>query len=158
MTFSSNLAENPDSKLCPGHLMHHRKSHTQPDCHQVTAINLRFRRVILLAVALLGPMTTNDAAAESLRCGTQLIREGDLGIQVREKCGDPISEELIVTRSGECDRTDLEKPDQVSPEFQVSFTAVLPFGRETAQQPGKCLAVELPFGSQGLRFHGSCAG
>ncbi len=95
MTFSSNLAENPDSKLCPGHLMHHRRNHSRPDCRPVNAMNLRFRRVILLAVALLGPMTANAAAAESLRCGTQLIREGDLGIQVREKCGDPISEELI---------------------------------------------------------------
>ncbi|MDB6063124.1 MAG: hypothetical protein JWM78_3227 [Verrucomicrobiaceae bacterium] len=33
--------------------------------------------------------------ADSLRCGTKLISEGDLAIQVRDKCGDPVSEELI---------------------------------------------------------------
>lgn len=35
------------------------------------------------------------AYCDSLRCGTQLISQGDLTLQVREKCGDPISEELI---------------------------------------------------------------
>lgn len=31
----------------------------------------------------------------ALRCGTQLVTEGNLALQVREKCGDPVSEELI---------------------------------------------------------------
>jgi hypothetical protein len=31
----------------------------------------------------------------ALRCGTQLVTEGDLALQVRDKCGDPVSEELI---------------------------------------------------------------
>lgn len=35
------------------------------------------------------------AHGESWRCGTKLIAPGDLALQVREKCGDPISEELI---------------------------------------------------------------
>ena len=34
-------------------------------------------------------------ASHALRCGTNLISEGDLAIQVRDKCGDPVSEELI---------------------------------------------------------------
>jgi hypothetical protein len=33
--------------------------------------------------------------AQALRCGTKLVNEGDLTIQVRDKCGDPVSEELI---------------------------------------------------------------
>ena len=32
---------------------------------------------------------------QALRCGTQLVSEGDLALQVRDKCGDPVSEELI---------------------------------------------------------------
>lgn len=47
----------------------------------------------LLAAALLA--ITQPSHAETLRCGTKLVREGDLAIQVREKCGDPISEELL---------------------------------------------------------------
>jgi hypothetical protein len=47
----------------------------------------------LLAVALLAIIQPSHA--ETLRCGTKLVREGDLAIQVREKCGDPISEELL---------------------------------------------------------------
>jgi hypothetical protein len=33
--------------------------------------------------------------AHALRCGTNLVQTGNLAIQVREKCGDPISEEII---------------------------------------------------------------
>jgi hypothetical protein len=33
--------------------------------------------------------------AQALRCGTKLVNEGDLALQVRDKCGDPVSEELI---------------------------------------------------------------
>lgn len=36
-----------------------------------------------------------SAHADSLRCGTKLVSLGDLALQVREKCGDPVSEELI---------------------------------------------------------------
>lgn len=35
------------------------------------------------------------AHGDSWRCGTKLVMPGDLAIQVREKCGDPISEEII---------------------------------------------------------------
>lgn len=34
-------------------------------------------------------------SAQALRCGTRLVQEGDLALQVRDKCGDPISEELV---------------------------------------------------------------
>lgn len=40
-------------------------------------------------------MATSLTAADSMRCGTKLISDGELAIQVREKCGDPVSEELI---------------------------------------------------------------
>ncbi|HET8710808.1 MAG TPA: DUF2845 domain-containing protein [Spongiibacteraceae bacterium] len=43
---------------------------------------------MLLFVAL-------SAHGDSLRCGTKLVSPGDLALQVREKCGDPVSEELI---------------------------------------------------------------
>lgn len=36
-----------------------------------------------------------SAYGDSLRCGTKLVSTGDLVLQVREKCGDPISEDLI---------------------------------------------------------------
>jgi hypothetical protein len=40
------------------------------------------------------------ACADTLRCGTKLVHDDDLAIQVREKCGDPVSEELIGYRLG----------------------------------------------------------
>ncbi len=49
-------------------------------------------RLAILAASLLLAISAN---ADSWRCGTQLVTPGDLAIQVREKCGDPISEELI---------------------------------------------------------------
>jgi hypothetical protein len=49
------------------------------------------RRKLLLAASLLALALP----AQAFRCGTQLIQTGMLAIQVREKCGDPVSEELI---------------------------------------------------------------
>ena len=34
-------------------------------------------------------------AADNLRCGTQLVKRGDLAIQVKDKCGEPNSQEVI---------------------------------------------------------------
>lgn len=48
------------------------------------------RRLALLLLCTALPLT-----AQALRCGTHLIQEGDLALQVRDNCGDPISEELI---------------------------------------------------------------
>lgn len=36
-----------------------------------------------------------SAHADSWRCGTRLVTLGELALQVREKCGDPVSEEVI---------------------------------------------------------------
>jgi hypothetical protein len=47
-------------------------------------------KYVLVCVPLMLPLN-----ALALRCGTQLIQPGQLAIQVREKCGDPVSEELI---------------------------------------------------------------
>lgn len=35
------------------------------------------------------------AYGDSWRCGTKLVTPGDLALQVRDKCGDPVSEEVI---------------------------------------------------------------
>jgi hypothetical protein len=45
---------------------------------------------LLLLVAALLPLQ-----AAAMRCGTRLVQEGDIALQVRDKCGDPISEEVI---------------------------------------------------------------
>lgn len=47
-------------------------------------------KIALVVAALLLPLS-----AHAMRCGTQLIQTGMLAIQVRDKCGDPVSEELI---------------------------------------------------------------
>ena len=36
-----------------------------------------------------------SAEARALRCGTYLVDEGDLKIQVEEKCGKPITKEVV---------------------------------------------------------------
>ena len=48
-------------------------------------------------LALLFSMTSLlvSPACFALRCGTDLIEKGDLKIQVEEKCGKPISKEVI---------------------------------------------------------------
>ena len=46
----------------------------------------------IAAVALLIAL---PSAAQALRCGTKLVQPGDLALQVRDKCGDPVSEEVI---------------------------------------------------------------
>jgi hypothetical protein len=48
-----------------------------------------------LKFGLVGGLLVLPLSAQALRCGTQLIQPGQLAIQVREKCGDPVSEELI---------------------------------------------------------------
>ena len=55
----------------------------------------RMRPIRWLAAGLLTACCSSPGHADSLRCGTDLIAPGDLAIQVREKCGDPVSEELI---------------------------------------------------------------
>lgn len=50
---------------------------------------------ILRCLLVVGAARVGAAEAESLRCGTRLVNERELAVQVREKCGDPVSEELI---------------------------------------------------------------
>jgi hypothetical protein len=49
----------------------------------------------LLAATAIGLLATLPLNAHALRCGTKLVQVGDLAIQVRERCGDPVSEEII---------------------------------------------------------------
>ncbi len=48
---------------------------------------------LISSVVLL--LLVSAAAADSLRCGTQLVSRGDLDIQVREKCGEPDHQKVI---------------------------------------------------------------
>jgi hypothetical protein len=49
------------------------------------------RAKYLLAVSVLVLASPSHA----WRCGSQLVQTGMLALQVRDKCGDPVSEELI---------------------------------------------------------------
>lgn len=55
---------------------------------------------------------TLASASHALRCGTNLISEGDLTLQVRNQCGDPASEELIGYTL---------RPGRVSPHSSVAY-------------------------------------
>ncbi len=47
------------------------------------------------ALFALATIAYEPAHADSWRCGTRLVTPGELALQVRAKCGDPVSEELI---------------------------------------------------------------
>lgn len=51
------------------------------------------KKHLLLASAVAALLMPLPAMA--LRCGTKLIQPGDLAIQVRDSCGDPVIEEII---------------------------------------------------------------
>lgn len=51
-------------------------------------------RCLTLAITMLLALPAY-AASDTLRCGTRLIQKNDLAIQVREKCGKPVSQEII---------------------------------------------------------------
>lgn len=51
-------------------------------------------RVSRLLQILIGSLLLSQSCL-ALRCGTQLVTEGNLALQVRDKCGDPVSEEFI---------------------------------------------------------------
>ena len=44
---------------------------------------------------LISILLTFSPGAHALRCGTELVDEGDLKIQVEDKCGEPVSKEVI---------------------------------------------------------------
>lgn len=48
-----------------------------------------------IRIGLIGALNALPAYADTWRCGTKLVTLDDLAIQVREKCGDPVSEEVI---------------------------------------------------------------
>ncbi len=50
---------------------------------------IKFTLPLAMTCLLISP------ACFALRCGTDLIEKGDLKIQVEEKCGEPISKEVI---------------------------------------------------------------
>lgn len=62
--------------------MLYRRSHTPS-----------IRRIFIGIAGLF--MFSLQAHGDSWRCGTKLVTPGDLALQVREKCGDPVSEEVI---------------------------------------------------------------
>ena len=49
----------------------------------------------LLTAYCLVLSSSSSFATESLRCGTRLVQKDDLAIQVKEKCGEPVSQEVI---------------------------------------------------------------
>ncbi len=49
----------------------------------------------IFSILLFFTVSLISVNASALRCGTDLIVEGDLKIQVEEKCGKPISKEVI---------------------------------------------------------------
>lgn len=52
------------------------------------------RKILTLVVALLlAAAATTPAIAETLRCGSSLIKEGDTAGYVAEKCGEPLSKQ-----------------------------------------------------------------
>lgn len=100
MMFSSRLKQYFTSKLwLYSSLFQQNRRGCRAECPP-NSYSLPCKYCILLAVSLFVSIHNASAGADTLRCGTKLVRENDLAIQVREKCGDPISEELIGYRLG----------------------------------------------------------
>ncbi|ROR97926.1 uncharacterized protein DUF2845 [Sinobacterium caligoides] len=58
-------------------------------------INRDTQRPIVLLLMLLMSCSVLGLDSSSLRCGSRLVGEGDLAIQLLERCGEPLSRELI---------------------------------------------------------------
>lgn len=80
MTFSSRFRRYCGARLC-----------SQPK-HPLQTPIMRRDRCSLLTVALFSFSLVQPGHAKMLRCGTKLVREGDLAIQVREKIITAISQ------------------------------------------------------------------
>ncbi len=100
MMFSSRLRQYIVSKIWPRLLVLEQNFRRRYRQHSTGRHSLRCKYFILLAAPLLLFTPAAGAGADTLRCGTKLIHEDDLAIQVREKCGDPVSEELIGYKLG----------------------------------------------------------
>lgn len=101
MTFSSRLHQYLTSKLWLGRLIFPQRFLTQElHFHRCRILTMPHKHFIRCAASLLIFTYAAGVNADTLRCGTRLVNEDDLAIQVREKCGDPVSEELIGYRLG----------------------------------------------------------
>jgi hypothetical protein len=63
------------------------------------ATRVRTKSVIGLTLAILaGSVAPAVHAASTLRCGSQLISTGDRAFEVQQKCGEPVSQEVLGTQ------------------------------------------------------------
>ncbi|SDW20714.1 Protein of unknown function [Pseudomonas syringae] len=61
--------------------------------------HMRIKMLISLTLAtMLGAAVLPAHAASTLRCGSQLISTGDRAFEVQQKCGEPVSQEVIGTK------------------------------------------------------------
>ncbi len=50
---------------------------------------------LALAVVAGSAVLNNAQAASTLRCGSQLVSAGDRAFEVQQKCGEPVSQEIV---------------------------------------------------------------
>ena len=56
----------------------------------------RSKALISLTLAVVaGSAVLNVQAASTLRCGSQLVSAGDRAFEVQQKCGEPVSQEVL---------------------------------------------------------------
>jgi len=58
---------------------------------------LRFSLYLALLV-MTGATTLNAQAASTLRCGSQLVSTGDRTFEVQQKCGEPVSQQVVSSK------------------------------------------------------------
>ncbi|KPB89681.1 hypothetical protein ALO95_03566 [Pseudomonas syringae pv. antirrhini] len=54
--------------------------------------------ITLTLAALAGSTATFSYATSTLRCGSQLVSTGDRAFEVQQKCGEPVSQEVLGTQ------------------------------------------------------------
>lgn len=54
--------------------------------------------ITLTLAALAGSTATVSYATSTLRCGSQLVSTGDRVFEVQQKCGEPVSQEVLGTQ------------------------------------------------------------
>ncbi|UUY10188.1 DUF2845 domain-containing protein [Pseudomonas sp. J452] len=64
------------------------------------------RQLLCLALLLLGSGLAQ--AGSSMRCGTQLVSEGDRAFEVERKCGEPSYRDLVGYTLGSYDRREFK--------------------------------------------------
>ncbi|KAA8710355.1 hypothetical protein ALQ64_02317 [Pseudomonas cannabina] len=61
--------------------------------------HMRIKILVSVTLAtMLGATVLPAQAASTLRCGSQLISTGDRAFEVQQKCGEPVSQEVIGTK------------------------------------------------------------